>query len=144
VGNQYGGLRPLEDFYIPEPNTGCWLFLGTLKRKQGYGVMFRKGNGKECLAHRVFYEAFRGPIPDALSLDHLCRQRSCVNPSHLQPVTLGENQRRGRHVKLTREKAEQARARYANGETQASLAREFGVHPSIVSEVVNFKRWSTP
>src|SRR5699024_1617461 len=46
------------------------------------------------LAHRVSYETFAGPIPEGLDLDHLCRNRSCVNPEHLEPVTRSENLRR--------------------------------------------------
>lgn len=47
------------------------------------------------MAHRYVYESIRGPIPEGLVLDHLCRNTSCVNPDHLEPVTYGENFRRG-------------------------------------------------
>ena len=45
-------------------------------------------------AHRVAYALFVGPIPDGLTIDHLCRNKTCVNPAHLEPVTIGENVRR--------------------------------------------------
>lgn len=51
-------------------------------------------NGRRQPAHRVAYELFVGPIPEGLTLDHLCRVRHCVNPLHLEPVTRGENTRR--------------------------------------------------
>ena len=72
---------------------GCWLWTGFVHRS-GYGLSW---NGKEkCLAHRLSYEHFVGPIPAALQLDHLCRVRRCVNPQHLEPVTQRENLLSGR------------------------------------------------
>lgn len=53
------------------------------------------GPGKYGYAHRIAYELVVGPIPEGLTLDHLCRVRRCVNPEHLEPVTMGENLRRG-------------------------------------------------
>ena len=81
---------------IPEPNTGCWLWLGAIM-PNGYGRQSRgRGRvGKVGYAHRVSYEAFVGPIPVGLEIDHKCRQRACVNPQHLEPVTSRVNQLRG-------------------------------------------------
>ena len=72
---------------------GCWLWTG--KTTNGYGVVDIGGrSGRLMKAHRVSYEAFKGPVPDGLDLDHLCRVRNCVNPDHLEPVTRFENLRR--------------------------------------------------
>jgi hypothetical protein len=68
---------------------GCWEWLG-YKEPQGYGRV-----GRNKAAHRVVYELLVGPIPEGLTLDHLCRNRGCVNPAHLEPVPRGENVLRG-------------------------------------------------
>ena len=70
----------------------CWLWSGRINAA-GYGNVGYKG--KYHLAHRVVYEIFRGKIPDGLCLDHLCRNRRCVNPAHLEPVTHRVNILRG-------------------------------------------------
>lgn len=70
---------------------GCWLWEGALRG--GYGRV--KLDGRTQAAHRASYELHVGPIPSGLVLDHLCRNRSCVNPAHLEPVTTEENIRRG-------------------------------------------------
>jgi hypothetical protein len=75
-----------------EPDTGCWLWLGAVKRN-GYGGL--RHDGVNLYAHRVSYECHRGPIPIGLELDHLCRVRHCINPDHLEPVTHSQNVRRG-------------------------------------------------
>lgn len=72
-------------------DTPCWLWKRHLNRS-GYGMVQA---GKLRLAHRVYYERAKGTIPDGLTLDHLCRNRHCVNPDHLEPVTLKENIQRG-------------------------------------------------
>ena len=70
----------------------CWYWRGELDR-HGYGVLEVCGKGKRV--HRLSYEAFVGPIPAGLVIDHLCRVRDCINPDHLEPVTSQENTRRG-------------------------------------------------
>jgi hypothetical protein len=75
----------------------CWEW--TAAKTNGYGVIQagppRRGN---LLAHRVSYELCIGPIPEGLTIDHLCRNKGCVNPKHLEPVTMAENLRRGNGV----------------------------------------------
>lgn len=95
----------------PEPNSGCWIWVGG--RQEGYG---RTWDGtRRQLAHRFSYELERGPIPDGLQLDHLCRNPWCVNPWHLDPVTNRENARRGRTGWVNREKTHCARGHPYDG-----------------------------
>lgn len=102
--------RPLMDRFIEKllvmPN-GCWEWTGCITKGErgGYGRI-SIGNRKLALAHRVAYELYVGPIPEGLTLDHLCRVRHCVNPTHLEPVTQRENCLRGesraaRHARQT-------------------------------------------
>ena len=70
----------------------CWEWLGALER--GYDN-FRNDNGRKVRAHRWAYEASVGPVPEGLQLDHLCRNRACVKPAHLEAVTQRTNILRG-------------------------------------------------
>lgn len=75
--------------------SGCWLWLGEINRN-GYGRVWV--SGKRLMAHRHLYERLVGPIPEGLVLDHLCRNRSCCNPAHMDPVTVRVNTLRGEAV----------------------------------------------
>jgi hypothetical protein len=79
---------------VIDKDTACWLWTGTRNRnKGGYGKFHLQG--KRVLAHRFSYELFKGIIPQGLTIDHLCKITHCVNPEHLEAVTMKENVLRG-------------------------------------------------
>lgn len=103
--------KRFDDKYIPEPNSGCWLWVGAMN-SGGYGSFSM--NGKSIKPHRFAYERYVGPIPAGLDLDHLCRVRCCVNPAHLEPVARQENALRGARLG-TYGKANRAKTHCARG-----------------------------
>ena len=70
-------------------DTGCWEYKGTLHKITGYGIAHI--NRMQTTAHRLLYKVMVGDVSEDLHLDHLCRNRSCVNPEHLEPVTFSQN-----------------------------------------------------
>lgn len=147
-----------EDKYIPEPNSGCWLWTGSYS-SMGYGqlsVMVGDEGYKKVGAHRLSWMLHRGSIPDGMHLCHKCDNPACCNPDHLFLGTHADNMRdasekgkflwkagredknpRGeahpRH-KLTFEDAEVIRA---SMDTGRALAKRFSVSEALISMVRN-------
>lgn len=137
-----------------ETETGCWEWQGTIGH--GYGTI--KLEGRTVLAHRLMYELHVGPIPPRPAcIDHLCRNRRCCNPAHLEIVTLAENSRRAtrnprpkrtratrRHIarKLSIEAARDIRRVYAGGSVSyKQLAEQHGVSSAVVGGIVRGDIW---
>jgi hypothetical protein len=135
-------LRKNERYRIEDRGyeTPCWIWQLHVD-PGGYGVDGRGGGGRLRKAHRAMYEQIVGPIPDGLDLDHLCRQRSCVNPEHLEPVTRSINVRRGNLSKLDETKVHQIRSLIADGWTGTDIARAYGVSPGLVYHIRGGRAW---
>ena len=85
-----GGPLPVRfwaSVWVPFAPDACWTWLGALSNGYGRATV----DGRQRPAHRVAYERLVGPVPEGRELDHRCRQRSCVNPLHLRPVTSRTN-----------------------------------------------------
>jgi hypothetical protein len=88
MGRVYTQPLLVEFWSRIEKTPTCWNWTGAIDR-DGYGRF--TVNGQFCIAHRCAYEFLKGKIPDGLPLDHLCRNRRCVNPDHLEAVSIREN-----------------------------------------------------
>jgi hypothetical protein len=145
-----------HDKFVPDPNSGCWLWTGAAK-ELGYGVigLGHRGDGT-AKAHRVAYQLYKGDIPQGMNVLHSCDLPCCVNPAHLRLGTLSDNSQdcvaRGRHkipdnrgeratwAKLNVEKVEQIKKREMAG---TAYARLYGVSKSTIYQIWSGRNWST-
>lgn len=143
---RFNPLKDFERYYLPEPNTGCWLWVGSSSGRYGSASI----DGKNARAHIVSYEMHVGPIPKGLILRHKCDQPFCVNPDHLVPGTQKENMQdkidRGRNIvgskcsqaKLDEEKVADILKSKSSGRY---LASKYGVSEGVISMVRSRKIW---
>jgi hypothetical protein len=118
--------------------NGCWIWQGA-RTGSGYGAIQREpGSTSMVGAHVRAYEAEHGPMPEGLVVDHLCRVKMCVNPAHMEAVTMAENTRRGRSAKLTAADVQEIRRSTARG---VDMAARYGVSKTTISEVRSRRYW---
>lgn len=139
--NRLTPQKIMQRFWERVDKSGeCWIWTAG-KTVGGYGV-FSFGKNKQDMAHRWSYKKFVGPIPDGLFIDHLCRNRACVRPSHLEPVTNRENILRGtgfsaRHA---------AKTQCSNGHEftpeNTKIMRRNGVFRRRICRICHRKRWN--
>lgn len=126
--------------YLVDRDTGCWVWQRYVA-PDGYGRMGR--SGKKRLAHRVYYERAKGEIPQGFHVDHLCGNRKCVNPDHLEAVTPAENQWRRSVVKLTKCDIPIIRARLERGEDCQVVANDYGVSRATIYNIRSGYAWKS-
>lgn len=157
-----GKSRPLAERFeakiIREPNSGCWLWAGSLDTG-GYGLILAFNGGTAKTAHRISWELHRGPIPKGIDVLHKCDTPCCVRPDHLTLGTHAENMadmvrkrrqargdalsakvrgERNGHAKLTEDDVRAIRA--ATG-TNQDIASRFGVKHVVISQIRSRTRW---
>jgi hypothetical protein len=140
IANHHRRKSPLE--WLAKDmgyKTPCWVWQRA-HSSNGYARAC-VGNAQARDAHLVYYEKYKGPIPEGLELDHLCRVTLCVNPEHLEAVTPAVNARRRPSTKLNAQAVQQIRERRAQGELYKTLASDFGVSDTTIGDVVSGKRW---
>lgn len=146
----------IETLCIPEPNSGCWLWLGAV-RANGYGVVGIQvnGNWRTKSAHRASWEISYGGIPSGMSILHRCDVRCCVNPEHLFLGTQLDNMRdmhsKGRYTRSpykcgeehSTSKLTEAQALYvlSSPKRTVDLAKEIGVTQPCISSLRNGYTW---
>lgn len=141
VFRDYGDLSRFNlSRFIVDPETGCHVWQGALS-DSGYAIVGTNRDGAFRAARAVF-QRDKGPLLPGEFPDHLCKNRACINPDHLERVSNAENTRRGSKAKLSWELVRQIRAIYRENRTPfRTLARMFGVSGSAISNIINQKRW---
>lgn len=132
-----------DDQYIPEPNSGCWLWIGA-RDSSGYGFVWPRSK-----AHRLSYERSVGPIPDGYVVCHKCDTPCCVNPSHLFVGTIKDNNddkvAKGRHImpsgKQRKLKVDEVVQILASSDSCRALADRFGVSDANISYIRLGRTW---
>jgi hypothetical protein len=139
--------------YIPEPMSGCWLWLGCVNKEGGYGLLtYRR---RQYSAHRFSWTLHRGEIPAGLCVLHKCDTPSCINPDHLWLGTTGDNSRDRERKKRGRASRQFGEDNYSaklgewaieairdDPRPQREIARGYGIAQAQVSRIKTRQRWA--
>ena len=134
------GIRYARLVEIGEPGQ-CWNWLGSINPRTGYGK--KQWLGETWLAHRWVWTMLFGIIPKKMTINHLCGNRKCVNPHHLEVVSQADNCRHGKGTKLTIDQAieiKQAGRKKVRGDGPR-LAKKFSVSKSLIHDIWNGRAW---
>lgn len=140
VNGHYNNIknRKWPQYKIDE--NGCWIWQLSLS-VDGYASY--EVNKKYISGHRYYYEKYKGKIPDGFQLDHLCGNRACVNPDHLEIVSQTENIRRGKHTKLNKGDVLKIKKIYETRKyTQNEIAKMFNVCQGTITHIITKRNWT--
>ena len=151
----------IEEKTIPEPNSGCWIWLGAASGRKNLPDRQKRASlnvfgNRAFLASRASYIAFKGPIPDGMFICHSCDNGLCVNPDHLRSGTHLDNVadmmrkggldvRRGEKAHnsvLTEELVIKAKFMHGKGISMYRIAKIFGVNSETIRKALRGETWS--
>ena len=130
--------KTIKEMVTIDPETGCWnwnLHCG----QNGYGIIWFEG--KNRYFHRISYQLYVGEIPDGMTIDHLCRNRRCANPDHMEVVSIQVNSQRRVNTKLSPSDIPKIRVLLAQGVRQREIASDFGTTQSNISLIKRGVNW---
>jgi hypothetical protein len=156
-GYRGSAIERFEKLYIPEPNSGCWLWLGATSYHNPlttvllYGRFFIGDGSKPRIerAHRASWRLYRGPIPDKQLVCHSCDNTLCVNPDHLwlgshksnTQDMIAKGRRKGNKSGRPKLTADQVISIRADSRQQAIIAREYGVWRDVIWRIKTRRTW---
>jgi hypothetical protein len=137
--------RELDEIVRPLVKLGatqddCWEWQGKIG-SGGYGC--KQSGGKTLLAHRWVFQIFNGWIPADAVINHLCSNRSCVNPRHLEITTHAGNSRHGAGAKLSAAQVDEIKAALPTAKwgDRKRIAERYGVSAALISDIKYGRAW---
>lgn len=137
-------IERFEEKFVPEPNSGCWIWTGCINHR-GYGRFLFKG--RNHLAHRFAFVAYGGAEPGTLNVLHRCDNPPCVNPDHMFLGTDRDNAidmaKKGRApaTKLRREQIPQIRSLFRKNFSYMEISERFNVSDKAIRNIIAGRSW---